>query len=51
MIYVKLLLMQINQVAKHPAIFCHDVCVIGWFIEYAITYEQTECLDLSYNQI
>ncbi|WP_201533657.1 hypothetical protein [Psychrobacter immobilis] len=23
--------LQINQVAKHPAIFCHDVCVIGWF--------------------
>ena len=22
--------LQINQVAKHPAIFCHDVCVIGW---------------------
>ncbi|MEJ6068693.1 hypothetical protein MT378_13180, partial [Psychrobacter sp. 16-Bac2893] len=20
---------QINQVAKHPAILCHDVCVIG----------------------
>jgi len=23
--------LQINQVAKHPAILCHDVCVIGWF--------------------
>ncbi|ERL55387.1 hypothetical protein M917_1644 [Psychrobacter aquaticus CMS 56] len=22
--------LQINQVTKHPAIFCHDVCVIGW---------------------
>jgi len=27
---------QINQVAKHPAIFCHDVCVIGWFKKEAM---------------
>ena len=24
------MLSQINQVAEHPAIFYHDVCVIGW---------------------
>jgi len=37
--------LQINQVAKHPAILCHDVCVIGWFKKEAMLrfqkYSQT----------
>lgn len=36
LIKTTLTFIQINQVAKHPAILCHDVCVIGWFKKEAI---------------